>query len=339
MATPVSTSPKINGIQKAAILLMSVDEEVATKMFAMLTEEEVKEISQQMVSLGNVDYSIIEDVITEFYESMGEGRGIMGNMTNAEKLLAKAFGAEKVATILEDISGPAGRNTWEKLNNVSELVLASYLKNEYPQTAALVLSKIRPAQAAKVLVVLPDDFSLEVMQRMLTLEPVKREVLNEIEKTLQVEFVSNLSAAKQVDSFEVMAEVFNNFDRAHEAKFMEMLENQDAESAQRIRDLMFTFDDLAKLDNAGIQVILRQADKDKLAVALKGANDAIRELFFKNMSERAAKIMREDMESRGPVRMKEVDEAQMNVVTLAKSLADAGEIKIPDGSEEEELVY
>lgn len=339
MATSVSASPKITGIQKAAILMMSIDEAVATKIFALMTEDEIKELSQQMTALGTVDYALIEDVISEFYEVMGAGKGIVGNMSNTEKLLAKAFGADKVADILEDITGPAGRNTWEKLNNVNEQVLASYLKNEYPQTAALVLSKIRPGQAARVLSVLPEDFALEIIQRMLTIEPVKREVLGEIERTLQNEFVSNLSASKQVDSFEVMAEVFNNFDRTNESKFMELLENQDSDSAQRIRDLMFTFDDLSSLDNQGIQVILRQADKDKLAVALKGANDQIRELFFKNMSERAAKIMKEDMDNRGPVRMRDVDEAQMNIVVLAKTLSDSGEITIPDGSEEEEMVY
>ncbi|MEI6730815.1 MAG: flagellar motor switch protein FliG, partial [Pseudomonadota bacterium] len=256
----------------------------------------------------------------------------------AERLLVKALGKDRVDSIMEDIRGPAGKTTWDKLGNVSEDVLAGYLKNEYPQTIALVLSKIKADHAARVLSVLPEDLSLEVIMRMLTMETVKKEVLEGIEKTLRMEFMSNLAKAQKRDSHEMMADIFNNFDRSTESKFMKSLEDRDQESAERIRSLMFTFEDLKKLDNAGVQSLMRVVDKDKLAVALKGASEVIKNLFFDNMSERAAKIMREDMESKGPVRIKDVDEAQSVIVNSAKDLIAKGEIVIND-SGGDQMVY
>jgi flagellar motor switch protein FliG len=240
---------------------------------------------------------------------------------------------------MEDIRGPAGRTTWDKLGNVSEEILASYLRNEYPQTVALILSKIRPDHAARVLSVFPEDVSMEVVNRMLSMEAVKKDVMDGIEKTLRQEFMSNLAKTQRRDSHELMAEIFNNFDRATETKFLTNLEEEDFESAEKIRALMFTFEDLSKVDPSGIQVVLRGIEKEKLPVALKGASETIKDLFFSNMSERASKILKEDMESMGPVRIKDVDEAQMHIVNVAKDLAAKGEIVIADNSGEEQLVY
>jgi len=329
---------KLSGLQKASIVMMTVDEEVAAKVFSMMTEDEIREISHTMASLGSVPPTAIDDLMNEFSEDLSSGATLVGDLMNTQKLLTKALGAERVETLMEDISGPSGKNTWDKLNNVGEELLASFLQNEYPQTAALVLSKIRPAQAARVVGIFPEDFAIEVIERMLTLEPVKREILHNVERTLHTAFMTSLSSTKQTDSFETMAEIFNNFDRNTESRFLDILDKKHPEHAEHIRELMFTFDDLLKIDGAGIQTILRKADKDKLTVALKGANDKIRDMFFENMSERAAKLMQEDMESRGPVRMRDVDEAQTAVVAVTKALADSGEIVIPD-NEEEEMIY
>ncbi len=331
---------KISGLQKAAILMMSVEEDTAAKIFSLMNEEEIKGISQAMSALGTVEPKTVENLLGEFTEEMSSGGSIIGDLQNTKRLLTMALGEEKVASIMEELGGPMGRDTWDKLNNVNEEMLASFLKNEYPQTAALILTKVRAAQAAKVISVMPEDFALDVIQRMITIEPVKREVLSDIEKTLQAEFMTNLASTKQFDSYEMIAEVFNNFDRNTENKFMEMLEGKDAAVAEHIRELMFTFEDLIKIDAAGIQTLLRSVDKDKLGVALKGANDKIRDLFFKNMSERASKILKEDMESKGPVRVRDVDEAQMAIVNVAKDLASSGQIVIPEGEEaEEEMIY
>ena len=205
--------------------------------------------------------------------------------------------------------------------------------------ASVVMSKINPDHAAKVLGTLPEDFSLEVVNRMLQMESVQKEVLDKIEDTLRSEFMSNLAKTNKRDSHEMMAEIFNNFDRNTEGRFIAALEERNRDSAEKIKALMFTFEDLLKLDPAGIQTLLRSVDKDRLGICLKGASDAVRDLFFSNMSERAAKILREDMEALGPVRLREVDEAQMEIVNIAKDLADKGEILLADSGGDDELVY
>jgi flagellar motor switch protein FliG len=346
MALPITTGAdkkddyrKLTGAQRSAILLMSVDEEAATKIFNMMDDEEIKEISSTMASLGTVSSETVERLFLDYVESMSNSGVVVGTYDTTERLLMKALGKDRVDGIMEDIRGPAGRTTWDKLGNVNEEVLAAYLKNEYPQTIALVLSKVRPEHTAKVLSVLPDDLSMEVMMRMLDMESVKKEVMDGIERTLRVEFMSNLAKTQRRDTHEVMAEIFNNFDRNSEAKFMDLLEKRNVEAAERIRNLMFTFEDLAKIDPAGIQSLLRVVDKGKLGTAMKGASETIKDLFFKNMSERAAKLLKEDMEAMGPVRLKDVDEAQMSIVTAAKDLAAKGEIVIAGDSADEQLIY
>jgi flagellar motor switch protein FliG len=240
---------------------------------------------------------------------------------------------------MEEIRGPAGRTMWDKLNNVNEEVLANYLKNEYPQTVSVVLSKIKSDHSARVLTHLPESFAMEVINRMLKLEAVQKEVLDDVERTLREEFMTTLARTNRRDSHEMMAEIFNSMDRTKEAKFMELLEGRNKDSADKIRSLMFTFEDLLRVNPAGVQTILRNIEKEKLPIAMKGASDAIKDLFFSNMSERAAKIMREDMASMGPVRIKDVEEAQMHIVSVAKGLADRNEIVISDGGGEDEFVY
>lgn len=331
---------KLTGVQKAAILIMSVGEENATRIFALMDDEEIKEISNTMATLGQVSSETVERLFLEFAEQMSASGVVMGTFDTTERLLMKALGRERVEGIMEEIRGPAGRNTWDKLGNVNEELLAAYLKNEYPQTIALVLSKIKSDHAARVLSVMPEELAMEVISRMLTMEAVKKEVLDGIEKTLRLEFMSNVAKTQRRDSYQLMAEIFNNFDRNTEGRFMGVLEQRDANAAERIRKLMFTFEDIQKVNQAGIQVVMRSVDKDKLALALKGASETIKEIFFSNMSERASKIMKEDMQSLGPVRLKDVDEAQSYVVGIVKDLAAKGEITVSDGAnEEDQLVY
>ena len=240
---------------------------------------------------------------------------------------------------MDDIRGPAGRNIWDKLGNVHETVLASYLKNEYPQTVAVVLAKVRPEQASKVLAELPEDFAAECIMRMLGMEPVQREILDKVENTLRTEFMSNIARTSKRDSHELMADIFNSFDRQTESRFMSALEGKSNESAERIRALMFVFEDLGKLDSGGIQTLLRAVDKTDLALALKGASDTLRTLFFSNMSERGGKLLKDDMAGMGPVRLKDVDAAQTRMVAAAKDLSARGEIVLSDGKSDDELIY
>lgn len=329
----------LTGPQKAAILILSVSEESAMKLFALMDDEEIKEMSQSMAALGRVDSEMVERLFVEFADQVSSTGSLHGSYETTERLLMKAMPGDRVEQIMEEIRGPAGRTMWDKLGNVSEEVLASYLKNEYPQTVAVVLSKIRPDHAARVLELLPDDFAMEVVTRMLRMEVVQKEILDGVEKTLRSEFMSNLARTNRRDAHEMMAEIFNNLDRSNEARFISSLEELNRDAAERIKALMFTFEDLIKLDTSGVQTILRVADKEKLGVGLKGASEELRDLFFSNMSERAAKILREDMEAMGPVRLKDVDEAQMYLVNQAKELSAKGEIVIAEGGGEDQLVY
>ena len=334
----VNDASKLTGAEKAAVILLSLGEE-HSELWQTLDEEEIKEISQAMSTLGTVAASVVEDLLVEFVSGMSSTGAIMGSFEQTQRLLGSFLPGEKVDALMEEIRGPAGRTMWDKLGNVNEAVLANYLKNEYPQTVAVVLSKIKAEHAARVLAALPEDFALECVQRMLRMEPVQRDILDKIEQTLRTEFMSNLARTSKRDSHEMMADIFNNFDRQTEARFTAALEERNREAAERIRALMFVFEDLAKLDPGGVQTLLRSVEKDKLGLAMKGASDALREMFFSNMSERAAKIMREDMESMGPVRLKDVDAAQMSMVQAAKDLAAKGEIMLAGQGGDDELIY
>lgn len=328
----------LSGPQKAAVLMMALGEESAAKLFSMMHEDEIKEVSSAMATLGPVSSSIVERLCHEFASQMSAAGNLIGSFESTERLLAKTLPKERVAQIMEEIRGPAGRTMWDKLGNVNEAVLANYLKNEYPQTVALVLSRVRADHAAKVLQLLPDAFAMEVVMRMLRMESVQKDVLEGVERTLRSEFMSNLARTQRRDAHEIMADIFNNLDRAAEGRFLSALEERNREAAERIKSLMFTFDDLVRVNGAGVQVLLRAVEKEKLALALKGGSETIRELFFKNLSERAGKMLREDIEALGPVRLKDVEEAQATIVATAKDLAASGQIMLSDGREEE-LVY
>jgi len=330
---------QLTGAERSAVLMLALGEEHSEKIWKMLDDDEIKEISQVMSNLGTITSSLVEKLLVEFVSQMSGTGSLMGSYESTERLLTRIMPEDKVGQIMEEIRGPAGRTMWDKLANVNETVLANYLKNEYPQTVAVVLSKIKPEHAARVLGALPEEFALEVVQRMLRMESVQKDILDNVEKTLRVEFMSNLARTAKRDAHEHMAEVFNNFDRQTESRFLTALEERSRDSAERIKALMFTFEDLGKLDPGSIQTLLRAVEKDKLALALKGATDTLRDVFFSNMSERAGKILREDMEAMGPVRLKDVDEAQMRMVNIAKDLANKGEIMIANKSGEDELIY
>ena len=330
---------QLSGAERSAVLMLALGEEHGSHVWKMMDEDEIKEISQVMSNLGNISANLVEKLLVDFVSQMSATGSLMGSYESTERLIAKFMPQDKVGQIMEEIRGPAGRTMWDKLANVNETVLANYLKNEYPQTVAVVLSKIKPEHSARVLGALPEEFAMEVVQRMLRMDSVQKDILDKVEKTLRVEFMSNLARTAKRDAHEHIAEIFNNFDRQTESRFLTALEERNRDSAERIKALMFTFEDLAKLDPGSIQTLLRHVEKDKLALALKGSTDTLRDVFFSNLSERAGKILREDMEAMGPVRLKDVDEAQMRMVNVAKDLANRGEIMIANKQGEDELIY
>ena len=330
---------ELDGAEKAAIILLALGDEYGGPIWKRLDDIEIKQVSIAMSKLGGITPNMLDDLIIDFVARISSKGAVNGNYDSTERLLLSFLSQERVDVIMEEIRGPAGRNMWEKLSNVQENVLANYLKNEYPQTVAVVLSKIKSDHAARVLSIMPEDFGLEVINRMLSMEAVQKEILEKVEQTLRIEFMSNLSTTQRRDAHEVMADIFNNFDRQTEARLLAALEEENRESAEKIKQLMFTFEDLGKLDATGVQALLQNIEKDTLALALKGANETIRALFFDNMSSRAGAMLQEDMESMGPVRLRDVDESQGMMVSMAKDLAGRGEIIISKGSGEDEMIY
>ncbi|MFT8242854.1 flagellar motor switch protein FliG [Roseomonas sp. BN140053] len=323
----------LNGAQKAAALMLAIGEETSSRLFSRMHEDEIRDVSAAMSQLGTVQASAIEELCGEFVANMASAGNLVGSFETTERMLLKTLPKERVAQIMEEIRGPAGRTMWDKLGNVSEAVLANYLKNEYPQTVAVVLSKVRPDHAARVLALLPEGFAMEVVMRMLRMETVQKEALEGVERTLKAEFMSNLARASRRDAHEMMADIFNNLDRTAEGRIMAALEERNRDSAEKIRGLMFTFEDLQRLDGASVQMLLRTVEKDKLALSLKGASEGVKTMFFKNLSERASKMLKDDIAALGPVRLRDVDEAQAAIVTLAKDLAAQGQIQMADGQE------
>ncbi len=283
--------------------------------------EEIRELSSAMMNLGAVKSVAVETTFVDFVNEISSTGSLVGSMETTERLLSKVLSSDQAEGIMDEIRGPAGRTLWDKLGNVSEEMLARFLKNEYPQTVAVVLSRIRPINSSRILALFPEDFAIEVVMRMLKMESVRKEIMETVEETLRHEFMSNLARGKKYDTYEIVAEIYNNFDRASEVKFLKSLEERSVEAAERIRSLMFTFEDLERLDNSSIQTLLRSIDKNKLVLALKGSSDVMKDLFFSNMSERAAKLMEEDIKQLGLVRLRDVEDAQSAVALITKELA------------------
>ncbi|MCD2317085.1 flagellar motor switch protein FliG [Sphingomonas sp. IC-11] len=329
---------RYTGPQRAAALMLALGKEHGAAIWEQLSVDEIKELSGTIAQLGRVPSTVVEHLLVQFSGEVSSMASLHGSFETTERLLGGILPEDRVKEIMEDIRGPSGRTMWDKLSNVSEAVLASYLKNEYPQTAAVILSKLRSDHAARVLAVLPREFSVDVIQRMLRMDAVQKEVLTQIEHTLQSEFMSNLARSQRTDPHESMADIFNAMDRSTEEAMLNALDERAPDSAERIRSLMFTFEDLGNLIPSSVSVIVRQADKRQMALALKGAPEEMKQLFFSSMTERSAKLMREDMAGMGPVRARDCEEAQSALVRLAKSLADRGEIMLVDPKSDDSMI-
>ncbi|MEN9932927.1 MAG: hypothetical protein RIS17_1500 [Pseudomonadota bacterium] len=339
---PIGDPPEMKrytGAQRAAALLLALGKERSAPVWSQLTQDEIMELSAAIANLGRVPANVVEHVLLRFASELSSISSLHGSFESAERLLDGLLPAEQIAAIMEDIRGPSGRTMWDKLSNVSESVLAGYLRHEHPQTIAVIFHKLKSDHAARILAELPPELSVDVVLRMLRTDTVQKEVIQEVEETLRHEFMNNLSRAQRRDPHEAIAEVFNALDRQTEEQLLGALETKAPDAAERIRALMFTFEDLAKLLPASIQVLVRNADKRDMALALKGAPEEIKMVFFNGMTERAGKLLREDIAGMGPVRARECEEAQTRLVRLAKALTDRGEIVLVDPKAEESIIY
>lgn len=326
----------LTGPQKIAVILLTLNEADAVKIFSQLSEIEVRQISYAMATLGSLDSFMVSQIIEQFCHEVLDSSVVYGDISVTERLLSKFLDKDTVSEILGDLRSPeGGYDVWKKLSGVNEELLALYLREEHPQTIALVLSKLVPEYTSKVFSFMPEDLAKEVLIRILNIGSVKKDVLDNVEKVLKSEILSSFSkkTLKQ-NSYEFIAEVFNNMDSIVEEKYMNILENTLPEAAQSIKDMMFTFDDLEKLSESSIQILLRSIDKSKLTLALKGSSNALKEAFLSNMSSRAAKIIQDEMEISGPVRVKDVNQAKTEILNIAKGLIADGEIEVVNTHEE-----
>jgi flagellar motor switch protein FliG len=334
----ITTEAALTGAQKAAVLMLALGEERCARLFELMHQDEIREVSLAMTRLGSIPAETVERLCDEFSDHLGNAGSVRGSLDTTERLLMSTLPKERAQQIMDEIRGPAGRTMWDKLGNVNETLLANYLKNEYPQTVAVVLGKIKPEHSARVMALLPESLAVDVIFRMLQMESVQREVLDGVENTLRTEFMSNLVRSTHRASHELLAEIFNNFERHVEARLIAAVEQVDGEAAEKIKSLMFTFLDLARLSQPSIQAILRVAERDKLPIALKGAPPNVLNVFVNAMSDRAAKMLRDDIAALGPTRLRDVDEAQASIVLAAKELAEAGEIDISPSASEQMVV-
>lgn len=328
----------MTGLQRAAVLPLALGDTYGKEVWEMLDEEEIRLLTAEMTQLGTIESQVVESLFQDF-ATKAQAVSLRGDFEGTERLLNKILPKGTVDVIMEEMRGPAGRNMWQKLTNVQPQLLANYLKNEYPQTIAVILSKLRADHTARVLSELPPALGEQVVNRMLTMGPVPRDVLQEIDGALRREFIASLTRAARRDPHEQMADIMNQLGRNEEGRFLNAITRENPDGADKIKALMFTFEDLSNLDRAGIQTLLRSLDKSMLAQALKGASETLRNLFLSNMTQRAGKMLRDEMDNLGPMRLKDVDEAQQSVVRTVKQLEADGLLQLDRSGEAEEMVF
>ena len=327
---------KLTGKQKAAIVLVALGTEVASRILPHLNEAEVEELSLEIARLGSIPAEVRQQVIKEFYEiCLAQNLALEGGLDHARTMLEQAFGPEKAQEILERLTRALQMLPFD----VHPTQLSTFLADEHPQTIALVLAYLEPQTAAAVISNLPPELRPEVAERLATMGSTPPDVIRRVEAVLQRKLSSiasqELSAAGGVKS---LVEVLQWVDRNTERAIFDYLNDTNPELAEEIRKLMFTFEDLLQLDDRAIQQVLKEVDMKELALALKGASDALKEKIFRNMSERAVNMLKEEIEFMGPVRVRQVEEAQQRIVSIVRRLEEAGEIVISRGGEEEMLI-
>lgn len=337
---PTYNFNELTGKQKAAILLMSMDVDVASKVFKELDMSEVEAIALEITNLKDVPANVVEDVIEEFYELMQASSLMLeGGLDYAQVLLEKTYGPERAREIVEKIKVLTTVRGFNILKKADPAQLANFLSKEHPQTIALILSHLPPTQAADVLQEFSDDLRTESVLRIATIGKVSPALVSEIEQVVdqiaESTLSQNLAAA---GGTQIVANILNKSNNAVAKAMLESIEEKNFDLANEIKRLMFLFEDIVQIDDRGIQRILRDVDKRDLALALKVADDKIKNKIFKNMSERAAAVVKEELEFMGPVKLKEVEQAQMRIVDIIKQLESEGEISIGGRGKEDIFV-
>ncbi len=324
------SADNLTGPEKAAIFLLTLGEEFASQVFSRLEEDDIKLVGRQMSKVDHVEKEDVAALLSEFKsESGGSADLYLSGEGMLEQALRRSVKADRASEILEDIRSDWKLTLFTKARKLDPKVFVNFLRNEHPQTIALVLSVLNPMQAAEILGELKEDVQVEVIMRMAELDKVSPEILVDLDRVLQDELLAVEGVEGQrLGGVEAVAEILNSVDRAVEATIMEGVEEQRESLADEIRKLMFVFEDLQGVDDRGIMAILKEVSTDDLKLALKTASDELKDKIFKNMSSRAVEMLKEDMEIMGPVRVKDVENAQQMIIKVAKRLEQEGKIQL-----------
>lgn len=326
----------LTGQQKTAVLLLAMGDKFTSDVFKRMDRQEIASISKAIVELDPVPKEFVEDVLREFHEALVAGVDMISGGTDIlKRLLMKNLDPETAKYIMDSLNLESGPAPFRELESVSPRLLAQILRNEHPQTLALILGHLHPDQAANLLVNLPAGVRAEVLMRLARLEAVPEDMLMEVDKVLQSQLIAmGGKEGKKVGGVQSVAEILNAVDRATEEEVLSEIEEDSAQMAEDIRNLMFVFDDVKDLDDRSVRELLKEVSNEDLTLALRGASDNLKMRFFKNMSERASNMVREELEFMGPTKLSDVEQSQQNIVKIVRRLEGEGKIVIARGGGE-----
>jgi flagellar motor switch protein FliG len=331
---------EISGIQKAAILLISLGPERSAEVFKHLKEDEIEQLTLEIANTKSVSSELRDGVLDEFYEvCLAQQYIAEGGIAYAKELLDKALGEDRAKDVIGRLTASLQVRPFEFVRKADPTQLLNFIQDEHPQTIALILSYLPASQAAAVIKALEPDKQADVAKRIAMMDRTSPDMIKEVEKVLEKKLASLVNQDYTiVGGVDSIVSILNTVDRSTEKHIMETLEIEEPELADDIRRKMFVFEDILLLDNRSIQTVLREVDNNELAIALKNANDDVQKLIFDNLSSRLASMIKEDMEFMGPVKLKDVEDAQQKIVNIIRKLEDAGEIVISRGGGDDIVV-
>lgn len=335
MNDQVDSGVELTSAQKAAVLLISLGESDAAEVLRYLGQKEVQQLGLTMSNLDNIPQSTVESVMADFMESISDQTSIgINNDLYIKEMLSQALGSEKAQTLVDRILMTTNTSGLETLKWMESRQVAEIIRYEHPQIQAVVLAYLDPDQAAHILQRFDENVRLEILMRITSLDQIQPSALQELNDILEAQFAGATSQSASLGGLKTTANIMNFIDSSVEQDLMERIKEVDESLSDQISEMMFVFDNLVDVEDRGIQVILREINTDTLVVALKGADTLLQEKIFRNMSKRAAELLRDDLEAKGPVRVSEVEDAQKEILAEARRLADEGEIMLGGGGEE-----
>ena len=337
---PKASLVDYNGLQKAAILMIALGPEKAAKLFKHLKEDEIESLTLEIANTKSVSQQVKDDVLDEFYElCLAQQYIAEGGIGYAKELLENALGAERASDVIGKLTASLQVRPFEFIRKTDPATLLNFIQDEHPQTIALILSYMPSQQSAQIISALPPERQADVAKRIAMMDRTSPDVIQEVEEVLEKKVASLVNQDYTIaGGVDAIVEILNSVDRATEKHILETLEIEEPELADDIRKKMFVFEDILLLDDKSIQRVLREVDNSELAIAMKAANEQVQQAIFNNLSKRLAVMIKEDMEYMGPVRMKDVEEAQQKIVNIIRKLEDSGEIIISRGGGDDIVV-